>query len=299
MRRFTVNFLLLFLFRLSSVFLVWTSFVPDEYWQSLEVAHNIVFKYGYLTWEWKNGLRTYLYPLIFSILYKILQIFHMDFPSAIILVPRLFQAFLTSVSDYYFLHWCQKLGCHPYWTSIAIFTNWFWFYCGSRTIVNAFETSITTIALYHYPWELLYNSSTKSKKIITIKSFYLILAVFICIIRPTAATIWAPLVLLHIIAMDYKHKRELLLRIILPITVFMLSVSVVIDSLLYQKFVITPFEFLKFNLLHGIASFYGVHPFLWYITQGIPVVLALQSLPFTFGCITLFCGKLILHSNKN
>lgn len=33
------------LFRLMNCFLVQTSFVPDEYWQSLEVSHHMVFKY--------------------------------------------------------------------------------------------------------------------------------------------------------------------------------------------------------------------------------------------------------------
>ncbi|KAI1889657.1 hypothetical protein AGOR_G00165200 [Albula goreensis] len=32
-------------FRLINCFLVQTSFVPDEYWQSLEVSHLMVFKY--------------------------------------------------------------------------------------------------------------------------------------------------------------------------------------------------------------------------------------------------------------
>lgn len=32
-------------FRLINCFLVQTNFVPDEYWQSLEVSHHMVFKY--------------------------------------------------------------------------------------------------------------------------------------------------------------------------------------------------------------------------------------------------------------
>lgn len=35
--------LLFLLFRIASVFLVKTFFVPDEYWQSLEVGHKLVF----------------------------------------------------------------------------------------------------------------------------------------------------------------------------------------------------------------------------------------------------------------
>ena len=66
--------------RLISVVFVQTFFVPDEYWQSLEVAHNISFGYGYLTWEWKAGIRSYIYPLIFSALYTILKLIQLDDP---------------------------------------------------------------------------------------------------------------------------------------------------------------------------------------------------------------------------
>lgn len=36
-------------FRLINCFLVQSSFVPDEYWQSLEVSHHMVFKYPLTT----------------------------------------------------------------------------------------------------------------------------------------------------------------------------------------------------------------------------------------------------------
>ena len=41
--------------RVASVFLVQTNFVPDEYWQSVEVAHESAFGYGHLTWEWDGA----------------------------------------------------------------------------------------------------------------------------------------------------------------------------------------------------------------------------------------------------
>ncbi|KAL6056153.1 Mannosyltransferase [Balamuthia mandrillaris] len=40
-------------YRCCNALLVKTYFAADEYWQSLEVAHNTVFGYGYLTWEWR------------------------------------------------------------------------------------------------------------------------------------------------------------------------------------------------------------------------------------------------------
>ena len=66
------------LLRLSSVFLVQTWFVPDEYWQSLEVAHRLSFGYGYLTWEWVEGLRSLIHPFFIAIVYKYLANLQVD-----------------------------------------------------------------------------------------------------------------------------------------------------------------------------------------------------------------------------
>ncbi|KAL1467204.1 hypothetical protein MTO96_042333, partial [Rhipicephalus appendiculatus] len=58
-------FLFMFvLFRCGGAFFVRTAFVPDEYWQSLEVAHKFVFGYGYQTWEWKYAIRSSVYPYV-------------------------------------------------------------------------------------------------------------------------------------------------------------------------------------------------------------------------------------------
>jgi phosphatidylinositol glycan class B len=66
-------------FRVSSAVLSQTAFVPDEYWQSLEVAHRMVFGYGYLTWEWQESIRGYTHPLLYAGLYKVLALLHVDY----------------------------------------------------------------------------------------------------------------------------------------------------------------------------------------------------------------------------
>lgn len=75
---------LFLLIRLASVFIVQTWFVPDEYWQSLEVAHNFVFGYGYLTWEWILGIRSYLHPLIIAFFYKLLLLMNLDYAEVLV-----------------------------------------------------------------------------------------------------------------------------------------------------------------------------------------------------------------------
>ena len=61
-----------FVFRLVNMYLVQTWFVPDEYWQSLEPAHRLVYGNGFLTWEYReSAIRSYIYPMLLSIGYRV------------------------------------------------------------------------------------------------------------------------------------------------------------------------------------------------------------------------------------
>ena len=57
-----------------------TFFQPDEYFQSLEVAHHLVFGYGHITWEWLTAkpVRSIIYPGIFAPVYFFLKILGLD-----------------------------------------------------------------------------------------------------------------------------------------------------------------------------------------------------------------------------
>lgn len=57
-----------------------TFFQPDEYFQSLEVAHHFVFGYGHLTWEWLSysPIRSILYPALNVTVYYALKWAQLD-----------------------------------------------------------------------------------------------------------------------------------------------------------------------------------------------------------------------------
>ncbi|XP_055571209.1 GPI mannosyltransferase 3 isoform X4 [Falco biarmicus] len=159
---------------------VQTSFVPDEYWQSLEVAHRMVFNYGYLTWEWASGLRGYSYPLIFASIYKTLQLLAKDD------VQLLLQVFsFGSTCNCYSSHCCYPMdtsGLHPFY---------------ART-----EESRPYPTQLHSSW-------------------------------------W----------------------------------------------VLVQLNFVKFNVLQNLGTFYGSHPWHWYFTQGLPVILGTHLPFFIHGCV--------------
>ena len=57
-----------------------TFFQPDEYFQSLEVAHHLVFGYGALTWEWVSArpIRSIVYPALNVPVYWALKALRLD-----------------------------------------------------------------------------------------------------------------------------------------------------------------------------------------------------------------------------
>ncbi|XP_075161416.1 phosphatidylinositol glycan anchor biosynthesis class B isoform X2 [Haematobia irritans] len=260
-------FLLCFLVRLSSVFVVKTFYVPDEYWQSLEVAHKITFGYGHLTWEWVHGIRSYVYPMLIAGVYKLLALLSLDTVQLLVLIPRILQATLSSYSDYRFFIWTGKKK----WGLFLIISSWFWFYTGSRTLSNTLESSLTTIGLSYFPW---YGEGIT----------YLWPAILCCFLRPTAAIIWLPLIFYHLRKSKFSWT-ELIFKRYLVIGVLVATVVVGLDSYMHGHILITPYEFLKYNVFQNIGSFYGSHPWYWYFTVGLPTTLGITFLPFLFGII--------------
>lgn len=163
---------LLAVLRLLSVIAVQTFFSPDEYWQSTEIGHKLAFgwvqptlsllawswqrtlsnrissSYGHSTWEWKKGIRSYLYPALVSVIYKILALLKQDSVTALVFAPRIIQALVSAYADYRFYRWNNNRK----WSLFIIVSSWFWFYTGSRTLINTLEASLTTIAISFFPW---------------------------------------------------------------------------------------------------------------------------------------------------
>ncbi|CAG2056422.1 unnamed protein product [Timema podura] len=162
-------FLIFLVYRIMSIFLVQTMYVPDEYWQSLEVAHKIAFGYGHLTWEWTHGIRSFFYPGCITILYKLLEILNLDYVFSLVTVPRLAQALLSSLGDFFFWKWySNETRTSGLWAAYSFATSWFWFYCASRTLTNTIETVLTIFGLYCFPWH-----SFRKEKEVNHKFFHL------------------------------------------------------------------------------------------------------------------------------
>ncbi|XP_073509102.1 GPI mannosyltransferase 3 isoform X1 [Phyllobates terribilis] len=263
-------------FRVLNCGLVRTSFVPDEYWQTLEVAHNMTFHYGYLTWEWSEALRGFTYPLLFAAVYKVLYWFGKDDVSLLIWFPRLIQAVFSSIADvklYSVMRQMENTNVAK-WVYFSQLCSWFTWFCSSRTLTNTMETVLGTLALHYYPLE---GSHTKNS------TKYLFFVALAFLVRPTALILWVPLLLYHF--SKEQKKLDLIIHQCLPVGLLTFGGSIMIDWVYFGKWTVVQWNFLKFNVLQNISSFYGAHPWHWYITQGFPVIIGTHLPFFIHGCI--------------
>ncbi|KAK9874772.1 hypothetical protein WA026_005579 [Henosepilachna vigintioctopunctata] len=269
--------------RIASVFLVQTFYEADEYWQSLEVAHNFVFGYGSLTWEWQIGVRSYVYPLVFSGLYKILDLFAIDTSFLIINGPRILQGILSAYADVCLYKWSGSSK----WALFCSASSWFLFYMGSRTLINSFETSISSIALSMFPWP----GGSREEKF-----GFLWLVGFICIVRPTAIIMWLPICLFHLKITRHRWSFLIFTKY-LPIGTLLLMTSTIIDSIGHGSLILSFYQFFKFNVTQQGASFYGVLPWHWYMSVGLPSILGINLMPFVLASLVILkTERLIIMS---
>ncbi|XP_031394344.1 GPI mannosyltransferase 3 isoform X2 [Punica granatum] len=275
-------FLLCLAMRAVNSLLVQTYFNPDEHWQALEVAHKIAFGYGHLTWEWKEGIRSYLHPMVFALLYKVLALLGLDKPWLMVKAPRLLQSFFCAIGDLY-LHKLSHVlfgYCVARWALFSELLNWFMFFCFPRTLSNSLETVLTLVGLYY--WPCLRASSSRDPAVS--RSWGLFVAALACAIRPTSAIIWAYIGLLELWFTSDRMKFIFLETI--PIGALVLGFTFLLDRLVYGSWVFVPLNFLKFNFLSSGGDYYGTHVWHWYFSQGFTVML-FTFLPFSLAGIAM------------
>ncbi|KAK7329863.1 hypothetical protein VNO77_24044 [Canavalia gladiata] len=267
-------FALCLAFRMVNSVLVQTYFNPDEHWQGPEVAHRIAFGYGHLTWEWKQGIRSYFHPIIFALFYRLLSLMHLDIPYLMMRAPRLLQSVFSAVGDLYLYKLSAVLfgDSVAKWALFSQLTNWFMFYCFSRTLSNSLETVLTLVSLYFWPC-----IRSSGKRSFVSRKWALVVAAIACAVRPTSAITWLYVGMLELL--EARDKLKFIFLEVAPIGILVLGLTCLLDRFMYGTWILVPLNFLKFNFLSSGGDYYGTHKWHWYFTQGFPVMI-FSHLPF-------------------
>ncbi|KAG2020047.1 GPI mannosyltransferase 3 [Coprinopsis cinerea AmutBmut pab1-1] len=272
-------------FRIALALLTRTYFQADEYFQALEPAHQAVFGYGHLTWEWTTTrpIRSIIYPAVYVPAYWLLKVTGLDrFDALLIALPKIVHGALSAGTDLGIVGLARAVLGNDYVSTAALLslTSFFNALSLSRTLSNSLETSLCSLAFAYYPWDahpdvtphVTFNK-TKLRKMI-------LFSALACVIRPTNAVIWTFLYMRLLWA--YGRYRTLVASFVrdalLALTVATLALFV-IDTLYYGKSTFTPYNFLLTNL-SSVSLFYGGSPWHYYLSQALPI-LCTTALPFT------------------
>ncbi|KAK6068520.1 alg9-like mannosyltransferase [Seiridium cupressi] len=251
----------LFALRLANALCVRTFFQPDEYFQALEPAWQLVFGVdsgAWMTWEWQYRLRSSLHPGIFALGYTIVANYLSTMPIpahyrayALLAAPKVIQAGFAALSDWYAWRLAEKLfgrNTATAWSVLLMgITNpWQW-YCSTRTFSNCLETTLTIAALYYFSWEILGLPSQGEGKSPVAQPFQ----------KPGGQS-------------PYTGKTVfVLIREAVLCGSFALGLTLLCDKQYFGEWTFPPLNWLNFNIAQSLAIFYGQNDWHYYLSQGI------------------------------
>ncbi|KAK5629614.1 hypothetical protein RRF57_005329 [Xylaria bambusicola] len=294
----------IFAARFANSLCVRTFFQPDEYFQVLEPAWQLIYgenSGAWLTWEWRHALRSSIHPTILALGYFIVDSFWASYnvPTIkakwLLMAPKMLQAVFAALSDWYTWKLAGKLygpSSAAAWSVfvMALTNPWQW-YTATRTFSNCIETMLTAMALYYWPWELLGTESSQknesedspvllnTRKQVNSFRLSLLLAAFAVLLRPTNIFIWVAVCTLMLTRFTLSGSSPLdrrvlfiLFREALICGSIALSVSLVCDRQYFGEWKFPPFSWLYFNVTKDLAKFYGQNDWHYYLSQGIPLL---------------------------
>ncbi|RDA83730.1 hypothetical protein CP532_0221 [Ophiocordyceps camponoti-leonardi (nom. inval.)] len=297
----------LLLVRLVNAWSIATFFQPDEFFQALEPAWGLAFgphSRPWLTWEWHHHLRSSLHPLVFALAYKLADVLSSWLPigvtlraAAIMAAPKLLQAIFAALGDWY----TWKLAVSIYGPDsnsslsvllLQLFSPWQW-YVSTRTFSNSLETTLTAMALYYWPWQILEpavsvkeNPKPNSLGCPVRRRASLCLAALAVVLRPTNVLIWATMAVMTLTRFSLQGPSPLTRSSVRALTgdavlcgSAVLIVSLLSDRLYFGSWTFPPLHWLRFNISQSLAVFYGRNPWHYYLLQGLPL-LCTTSVPF-------------------
>ena len=289
--------------------MVRTTFVPDEYYQSVERSYSVIFGRGIVTWEWTEPfqLRSYIYLTPYLVYFSLCKGLQILSPAAYIVGPRVLTAVYVAVSDMclYLLAVQVARTCYTRDTSKCIgvatlalhLSSWSVMYMSTRTLVNTVE--MASLVVITYLWQstlqpVFAGEKGKDKPADrtvlppgSLEEFVLMMmAVAVCA-RPTAAPVFTSMVLHRM----HLHGRFRLLWRCVLYGGMMVGLCITFDSTLYKiaadvdagagagagntnDAVVFPlWNFLKINTIAGVSALYGRESIYWNVLQGLPTML--------------------------
>lgn len=243
---------------------------PDENWQSLEVAYDLVYgtrsgskgpvSEGLLSWEWFSfyALRNHLYPFWLSLPSHLLKLLGIDTNFMVVNSMYFMHCVLWAFGDYFYFYLVKTIAgrrCAVITTTISLTSQTVNRYI-SRTSMNGIEGNLVIAALYYF-------TNLKPVKFDSGLSKMTLLISICFLARSSSLAAWIPLAIFKIL-----EDSNFFLPIVLAglsVTIPAIGFSIALDSYYYGVLTIPQVNFVYVNVVENASKFFGVDPWYFYI----------------------------------
>lgn len=260
---------------------------PDEIFQVLEPAHRLVYGYGIVTWEWREGIRSWLLPGLFS---PVLRIGGHSVSSAAtyLFVIKILLASFSLVSIVAAYVWAKRAAGELAGRTAAIAAaTWY------QLVLYATHPLLEIIATHILLLSMALESWSDTRKRPMFQAFLAGAAVCIRIQMLPIVLVWLAVLLLR---RTWSHRMFVLAGFATPVLLLAF-----LDRFTLGSFLQSWWKYLWENLALHRSDLYGMMPWNWYLSNlwqhvGITLLLAIvgiRKLPLFGG---LVCLVLIVYS---
>jgi 4-amino-4-deoxy-L-arabinose transferase-like glycosyltransferase len=267
---------------------------PDEHYQSIEIVWEKLFGYGVIPWEFEEGARSWVYPGIVLMIFKLAIAFGASTIEEFILATRIISgvtSMISVITAYYFGKkvYNRKVGL----AATSLIGVWYSFlFWGTRTMADGFAMNFTFLASY-FIFDIILgkkkkidrkNNQEKKEIIVTeedkkFSKINVYLRKFNCdyrsllkssiaglfigfsfMLKFNTAVLAVPLALVLL----FKKKWGDFLAFFVG-SLIMILVQGIIDLYTWGGFLHSVIEFIKYNIITGQSAYHGTHPFYAYV----------------------------------
>ncbi len=285
--------LLAFSVRVLCIFLLPNLHHPDETFQLMEPAHRLSFGYGISTWEFRDGLRSFVLPWLISGIFTMTSYFS-DNPATYTAVLRLFLAGLSLIPIVALYAYCRTLGKAQEIVVPLVFGLWFEnVYFSIRPLTEPVAASCLVCAICFG----LIAHRTGRKRDMVLSGFFASAAVMVRFhigIGVLPLAVW-------VCGASLKRKwLPFILGGIPPLLVFG-AADWLVWGAPFQSFI----NSFRANVIEGKAAHYGAEPFYWYLSNiagvwagALPVLAALIVFRPRANLLWVLAGAAIVLSHS-
>ncbi len=256
---------------------------PDELYQSLEIAHDMIFGYGIIPPEFRTttdppsyGMsRSPIFPYIFAFFFWIGKTFNLDYWSFSFLAIRIFLALNAAVlilTSYYFLRQLVPSSDYitPLFGSFIVAFWWEFTYYGIRSLTNTFFTPWIFLFLGHFLKEFrkIAQNEEYDPSRIFFASFFLGIISYIRVDQLVVIGLVLIPGMIHVLISDlsWNSKGRFYFEGSIGLA-FSIIFAGFVDKIYYGVFLVSPLHWFQFNIVEKRSEIFGVSPFYAYFNH--------------------------------